>query len=100
MVGGVIGGYSETGRRKTATPPSSMMTNAMTFASTGCSMKNLASMMTPGAGQDSVYHHAIVGSEAVANGATIGRKRTFHDRAPRYDVVALHDIHIISLLIV
>ena len=82
-----MGGYSDTGRRNTATPPSNMITNAMTFASTGCSMKNLANMMTPDAGQDfgggagvtafdrshlrpgtcvqdSIYHHAIVGSEA------------------------------------
>src|SRR6266550_2578861 len=51
MVGGVIGGYSETERRNTATPPSRIMTNAMTFASTGCSMKNLANMTTPDAGQ-------------------------------------------------
>ena len=50
----MIGGYSETGRRNTATPPSNMITNAMTFASTGRSMKNLANMAAPDADQDSV----------------------------------------------
>ena len=42
-----MGGYSDTGRRNTATPPSNMITNAITFASTGRSMKNLANMASP-----------------------------------------------------
>jgi hypothetical protein len=86
-------------------------------------MKNLANMMTPGAGQDfgggaggllsigvtfapgRAFRIPFTTTRSlavrpVANGATIGRKRTFHDRAPRYDVVALHDIHIVPLLIV
>src|SRR6185503_2584035 len=41
-VGGVIGGYCETGSTKSATAPSRIVTNAMTFARTGRSMKNLA----------------------------------------------------------
>ena len=40
-VGGVIGGYCEIGSWKIATPPSRTMRNAMTFARTGRSMKNL-----------------------------------------------------------
>ncbi len=43
-VGGVIGGYCETGRTPSATAPSRIVTNAMTFARTGRSMKNRASM--------------------------------------------------------
>ena len=43
-VGGVIGGYCETGNVMIATPPSSMNRIPMTFASTGRSMKNLANM--------------------------------------------------------
>src|SRR5262245_42365349 len=42
-VGGVIGGYCETGSTPSATPPRRIVTNAMTFARTGRSMKNLAS---------------------------------------------------------
>ncbi len=38
-----MGGYCATGSWKSATPPSSIVTNAMTFARTGRSMKNLAS---------------------------------------------------------
>src|SRR4030095_16349677 len=51
MVGGVIGGYCATGRFTMATPPSNIVTSAMTFASTGRSMKNLASMAGDGRGQ-------------------------------------------------
>jgi len=43
-VGGVMGGYCATGSEKIATPPSNIMTMAMTFASTGRSMKNLENM--------------------------------------------------------
>ena len=46
MVGGVIGGYCATGRFTIATPPSNIVTSAMTFASTGRSMKNLANMFS------------------------------------------------------
>ena len=49
-VGGVIGGYCEIGSWKIATPPSRTMRNAMTFARTGRSMKNLEN--TPPASVD------------------------------------------------
>src|SRR5262245_2389564 len=121
MVGGVIGGYSETGRRNTATPPSKIITKAMTFASTGRSMKNLANMTTPGPGsgldrlgivfdghdlvpgarvQESIYDYTIRRGKSAANGATVGSKRPFHDGTARDDVIGFDDKDVISLLIV
>src|ERR1700751_4130839 len=43
-----MGGYWDTGSAKIATKPSSMMSSAMTLASTGRSMKNLAIMRVLG----------------------------------------------------
>jgi hypothetical protein len=68
-VGGVIGGYSETGRTPTATRPSRIVTNAMTFARTGRSMKNLANSVVGAGG----YRRAALGVAYALRPASGGR---------------------------